>query len=100
MLENVTTPLIGRRSSARFAPAASRVLIMEDRQKTPATLGDLLYAKAPAPVPEQDWVALVRAIAAGDELALHTLYERAHRIVFTLIVRITSNREIAEELTV
>jgi RNA polymerase sigma-70 factor (ECF subfamily) len=73
---------------------------MEDRQKTPATLGDLLYAKAPAPVPEQDWVALVRAIAAGDELALHTLYERAHRIVFTLIVRITSNREIAEELTV
>ena len=51
-------------------------------------------------MPEQDWVALVRAIAAGDELALHTLYERAHRIVFTLIVRITSNREIAEELTV
>ena len=73
---------------------------MEQRQKTAATLGDVLYARVPAPVPEQGWAALVRAIAAGDELALHALYERAHRIVFTLILRITSNREIAEELTV
>jgi RNA polymerase sigma-70 factor (ECF subfamily) len=31
---------------------------------------------------------------------LHALYERAHRIVFTLIIRITANRETAEELTI
>ena len=60
----------------------------------------MLYAKCEAPVPEQDWVALVQSIAAGDQLALHALYERAHRIVFTLIMRITANRETAEELTI
>ena len=66
----------------------------------PATLGDVLYAKSKAPIPEQDWAALVRSIAAGDQLALHALYERAHRPVFTLIMRITANRETAEELTI
>ena len=66
----------------------------------PATLGDVLYAKSKAPVLEQDWVTLVQSIAAGDQLALHALYERAHRIVFTLVMRITANRETAEELTI
>jgi RNA polymerase sigma-70 factor (ECF subfamily) len=66
----------------------------------PGTLGELLYAdKAKAVVDEKDWVELVESIAAGDEGALHALYERTHRIVFTLIVRITNNRETAEELT-
>ncbi|HWM44635.1 MAG TPA: sigma-70 family RNA polymerase sigma factor [Burkholderiales bacterium] len=41
----------------------------------------------------------MQSIAAGDQLALHALYERTHRVVFTLIMRITSNRETAEELT-
>jgi RNA polymerase sigma-70 factor (ECF subfamily) len=68
--------------------------------KSPATLGDVLYAKSKVRVPEQEWAALVQAIAAGDQLALHGLYERAHRIVFTLVMRLTANREIAEELTV
>ena len=72
----------------------------ERAQQTPATLGDVLYAKSKAPVPEQDWAALVQSIAAGDQLALHALYEMAHRIVFTLAMRITANRETAEELTV
>ncbi|HEU0155060.1 MAG TPA: sigma-70 family RNA polymerase sigma factor [Stellaceae bacterium] len=72
----------------------------ERPQEAPATLGDVLYAKSRALVPEQDWVALVQAIAAGDQPALHALYERAHRIVFTLIMRITANRETAEELTI
>ncbi len=71
-----------------------------DAQALPATLGDVLYANGTAPVPEQEWVALVRSIAAGDQLALHALYERAHRLVFTLAMRITANRETAEELTV
>jgi len=69
-------------------------------QKTPATLGDVLYAGSKAPVPERDWAALVQSIAAADQLALHALYERAHRIVFTLVMRITANRETAEELTI
>jgi RNA polymerase sigma-70 factor, ECF subfamily len=60
----------------------------------------VLYAKAKAPVPEQDWATLVQSIAAGDQLALHALYERAHRIVFTLVLRIAANRETAEELTI
>lgn len=68
---------------------------------TPATLGDVLYAdKSKHLVSEKEWVALVRMVAAGDQLALHALYERAHRVVYTLIIRITSNRETAEELTV
>ncbi len=69
-------------------------------QRSPATLGDVLYAKSKAPVPEQDWARLVQSIAAGDQYALHALYERAHRPVFTLIMRITANRETAEELTI
>src|SRR4051812_46494816 len=69
-------------------------------QKSPATLGDVLYAKPKTLVPEQDWARLVHSIADGDELALHALYERAHRPVFTLVMRITANRETAEELTI
>src|SRR6185437_4366248 len=68
--------------------------------KAAATLGDVLYAKIRAPVTEHEWATLVRSIAAGDQLALHALYDRAYRIVFTLIMRITANRETAEELTI
>jgi RNA polymerase sigma-70 factor, ECF subfamily len=76
-------------------------IIDEERpQRSPPTLGDVLYAGSTAPVPEGEWVALVQAIAAGDEPTLHALYERAHRFVFTLIMRITANRETAEELTI
>jgi RNA polymerase sigma-70 factor (ECF subfamily) len=72
----------------------------EQKQKPATTLGDVLYANVRAPVSEQEWTALVQAIAAGDQLALHALYEMAHRPVFTLIIRLTANRETAEELTV
>lgn len=64
------------------------------------TLGDVLYAnKAKTRVSERDWIVLVQAIATGDQRALHALYTQTHRMVFTLIVRITGNRETAEELT-
>ena len=64
------------------------------------TLGDVLYeSEAKVRVPEKDWVGLVQSIAAGDQLALYSLYEKTYRIVFTLIVRITNNRETAEEVT-
>ena len=77
----------------------AKVMAKETAQKMPATLGDVLYARSNAPVPEQDWATLVRSIAAGDQPALHALYERAHRVVFTLAMRLTASRETAEEIT-
>lgn len=65
------------------------------------TLGALLYSDTTrARVSEQDWVALVNAIAQRDQAALRALYERANRVVFTLVMRVTGNRQTAEELTV
>ena len=72
----------------------------EEEPHSPRTLADVLYPdRGKRVTPERDWVALVRAIAAGEQLALHALYERTHRLVFTLVVRLTGNRETAEELT-
>ncbi len=70
------------------------------RESETRTLGDVLYgSKAKVRVSEQEWVRIVQSIAAGDELALHSLYEQTYRIVFTLIVRIINNCETAEEVT-
>jgi RNA polymerase sigma-70 factor, ECF subfamily len=66
----------------------------------PGTLGAVLYpGGAKQLVREEEWAALVLSTAAGDQSALHGLYERARRPVFTLAVRITGNRETAEEVT-
>lgn len=65
----------------------------------PSTLGDLLYSEAGAALPETEWVRLVRTIAGGDSRALRILYERTHRLVFTLALRISGHRESAEEIT-
>jgi RNA polymerase sigma-70 factor, ECF subfamily len=75
-----------------------------DEPRTPrnqqTTLGDLLYAdRDRIRVDEKDWQRLVESIAAGSQRALRDLYERMNRVVFTLILRITNNRETAEELT-
>src|SRR5690606_346017 len=65
-----------------------------------ATLGDVLYAdEGQALVPEIEWLQLVRLVGHGDQDALHSLYERTHHIVFTVIVRLTHDRETSEELT-
>lgn len=67
----------------------------------PGTLGELLYADSgKLRVPESEWVTLVRAIGGGDQGALRALYERTHRLVFTLMLRMAGNRETAEELTI
>jgi RNA polymerase sigma-70 factor (ECF subfamily) len=72
----------------------------DSRNGAARVLGDLLYTdKARASVSEAEWVGLVQSIAAGDQRALHTLYERTHRIVFTLIARITNSRDTADEVT-
>jgi RNA polymerase sigma-70 factor, ECF subfamily len=69
-------------------------------ERSPGTLGEVLYAdRSKTLVPEAEWVALVQSVAAGDQGALYALYERAHRVVFTLSMRITANRETAEEVT-
>lgn len=79
---------------------ATRPSSRDQREPGTQTLGDVLYAgKGTAPVPERDWVGLVRSIAGGDQLALNMLYQQTHRIVFTLIVRIIGNPATAEELT-
>jgi DNA-directed RNA polymerase specialized sigma24 family protein len=72
-----------------------------NREKRPATLGDVLYAQSKTPVPEHDWATLVQSVAEGDKLALHALYDMAHGLVFTLIMRLMgNNRDTAEELTI
>jgi RNA polymerase sigma-70 factor (ECF subfamily) len=72
-----------------------------DQREPDRTLGDLLYADANTPgAPEAEWVAHVRSVARGDEQALYALYEGAHRLVFTLMVRMTNDAATAEELTV
>jgi hypothetical protein len=72
----------------------------QQADSSPATLGEVLYADQSRPrIPEEDWARLVEAVAAGDQVALHRLYERAHRVVFTLAMRITGSRETAEEVT-
>jgi RNA polymerase sigma-70 factor (ECF subfamily) len=74
----------------------------DDTERTPEskTLGDLLYAKqTERAMSEAVWISTVRSIAKGDQLALQSIYELTHRIVFTLIMRIVNNRETAEELT-
>ena len=72
----------------------------QHREPAPGTLGAVLYANRERPLLlEKEWVDLVYAIAARDQSALHALYDRAHRPVFTLIMRITCSRETAEEVT-
>ena len=107
-------PKVYRRNAARCAElavaapggefckigVANQPITAEERPQSPVTLADVLYAKSEAHVSEQRWVKLVQSIASGDQLALHALYEMAHRSVFTLIIRITANRETAEELTI
>jgi RNA polymerase sigma-70 factor (ECF subfamily) len=43
---------------------------------------------------------LVRAIAARDQQALRDLYDRSHRVVYTLVMRLSQNPQTAEELTI
>ena len=89
----------GRKGPAPESRMMANPSVMEPTEKSPATLGDVLYAKPKVLVPEEDWAKLVRSVAAGDQLALQALYEMAHRMVFTLIMRLTADRETADELT-
>jgi RNA polymerase sigma-70 factor, ECF subfamily len=59
-------------------------------------LGSLLSGEATA---ESEWVDLVHRIANRDPSALRDLYERTHRIVFTLALRMLNDPPTAEEVT-
>src|SRR5688572_31506792 len=50
----------------------------------PGTLGELLFQSSAPIAPESEWVALVHAIATGNQTALRDLYDRSHRIAYTL----------------
>lgn len=71
----------------------------DDASPPARTLGDILFAdSSKVRVSEDEWLHLLRSIADGDELALYSLYGQTCRIVFTLIVRLTANRQTAEEV--
>ena len=53
----------------------------------------------PTPVSEREWVALVQAVASGNEEALRALYGRMHGIVSRFMVSATHERQTAEALT-
>jgi RNA polymerase sigma-70 factor, ECF subfamily len=81
-------------------PSVTHPAAGEDRGSGESTLGDLLYADKSQPrIPEDDWVALIGAIAGGDQRALDELFVRAHGIVYTLVVRLIGKPDVAEELT-
>lgn len=65
-----------------------------------ATLGKLLRGSATSWPGEDEWVALVQAIATGDQFAFRDLYARMHSLVFTLIMRIVRDLQTSEELTI
>ena len=98
MLVPAIRDLMARRAALMSALPQTMMTFPPDRETL--TLGDLLYANgsAKALVSEKEWAGLVRSIAGGDQSALQVLYTRMHRIVFTLIARITNSRETAEEL--
>ena len=86
--------------SARFRVVSASPTEENERGGAISTLGDLLYADpAKVRVAEADWAGLVHSVARGDQGALRGLYDRSHRLVFALALRITGNRQTAEEVT-
>ena len=66
----------------------------------PRYLADVLFTDPDVPhIPEQEWVEIVHAIAAGDLTAVRAIYVRSHAPVFALILRITDDRDAAQALT-
>lgn len=47
---------------------------------------------------DQDWAALIKRVADGDQSALTTLYDSTSRLVFGLILRVVTDRSSAEEV--
>jgi RNA polymerase sigma-70 factor (ECF subfamily) len=60
--------------------------------------GEPAGARGALPPDDVPDVALIAALAAGEVEALGALYDRHARIVFALVVRITGDRDAAEEI--
>jgi ChrR Cupin-like domain len=83
------------RLALQYQRMAARVA---QRDLNRSTLGDLLYRNnAKDQVLEAEWIELVRAVGARDQYAFQTLYLWTHRLVFTLILRITNDRSTTKE---
>jgi RNA polymerase sigma factor (sigma-70 family) len=83
---------------AGFA-VVSATPINQHIEGSPPTLGDLLYADPRITcVPEKEWVALVRGIAAGQRSALRSLFEKTYPLVFAYLMLCTGDRRMAENL--
>jgi RNA polymerase sigma-70 factor (ECF subfamily) len=96
LIEFIRTTRLKRKSEG----AAEDVADAQPGESAEGTLGALLYAdKSKERVPEKDWVELVAGIAEGELLALYRLFERTHRIVFTLLLRLANDWRTADELT-
>lgn len=71
----------------------------QNTQGKKLTLGELLYADPGVTlISEKQWLAVVRAIGAGDESALRVLYEKAFPVVSMYLTRLTGDRRSAEAL--
>jgi RNA polymerase sigma-70 factor, ECF subfamily len=47
---------------------------------------------------DQDWAALIKRVADGDQSALTELYDSTNRLVFGLVLRVVGDRATAEEV--
>ena len=77
-------------------PVFAQVLGRGIRKITPAAPAPS-FTPAPTPAIEPD-AALVRRMAAGDEAALGTLYDRWHAQVFALALHLLGDQDEAEEV--
>src|SRR5262245_35055131 len=60
-MEKLASPASAWAAAAKLRPSANPSVRAEGNpQKSPTTLGDVLYARSKAPAPEQDWTTLVR----------------------------------------
>jgi RNA polymerase sigma-70 factor (ECF subfamily) len=50
------------------------------------------------PMRDQDWAALIKRVAEGDQYALTSLYDTTKRVIFGLIMRILHDVEASEEI--
>lgn len=95
--DSVARIYAGRRIT-RWCDSCSRLFDVEFPRNQ--TLGDLLFGTPhPSPVSEREWVALVQAVASGNEEALRLLHGRMYGIVLRFMLSATHERQMAEALT-
>jgi quercetin dioxygenase-like cupin family protein len=83
----------GRGDFERLAQLYEKMAVrIARRELHRSTLGDLLFSsEAKGQRSEEEWLTLVSGVGRRDQQCLQTLYLWSHRLVFTLIMRITSD---------